>query len=420
MKIGVSSVDITPDFGVPLAGYAARSGLSEGADIPVRLKALFIQGARGSRALLISADLLWWDPVDLTALQREIARRWKLPIASQFFCASHTHSAPTAGRHFELTLGKCSTRFRALLKRRLFLAIDAAREDLEEVNSVRTGRALCRIGIHRRKRSGGRIIMAPNPSGPVDPEVTLIELLRGDGSSKAVLVNFGCHPTTKGDLRISSEFCGAAMDMLEEKTKAGCLFLQGFCGDVRPKLVKEGRFAAGTSADISRLGKKLYLALLKARRNATRQTLGAAVRGKSLVISLKMDDRSADAVRCARSSSLIERRWAVAMRKRAVQTALPLRFSILEIGGLLFFGANGELVVDYGLYLKKLAPRLIPVGYVNGMTGYIPTDEQIREGGYEGGDAHKAFLLPGPFRAGIEKKIKKALKKEVKRRILQS
>jgi len=75
-------------------------------------------------------------------------------------------------------------------------------------------------------------------------------------------------------------------------------------------------------------------------------------------------------------------------------------------------GFSGETVLEYGLHVKSLGQReMFPIGYANGMSGYIPADQQIAGGGYEGGGAHKLFLLPAPFRTGIETQIKNTWKR---------
>ncbi|TBL69660.1 hypothetical protein, partial [Paenibacillus thalictri] len=81
----------------------------------------------------------------------------------------------------------------------------------------------------------------------------------GSVKTKALLLHYACHPTTSGDNDLSSEYPGAAMDMLEEDAGGGMIaaFLQGFCGDVRPALVKDGAFYRGSDAEIRQLGRKL-------------------------------------------------------------------------------------------------------------------------------------------------------------------
>jgi hypothetical protein len=51
------------------------------------------------------------------------------------------------------------------------------------------------------------------------------------------------------------------------------------------------------------------------------------------------------------------------------------------------------------LYIKQLSQGgTLPLGYSNGMVGYVPTAAQIAEGGYEGDSSSVSFGLPAPLR----------------------
>ena len=71
---------------------------------------------------------------------------------------------------------------------------------------------------------------------------------------------------------------------------------------------------------------------------------------------------------------------------------------------------NGEIVADYGLRIRELSQgAVLPLGYANGMTGYIPTSRILVEGGYEAGEAAPYFLLPGPFAPEVEPLMDEAI-----------
>ena len=55
--------------------------------------------------------------------------------------------------------------------------------------------------------------------------------------------------------------------------------------------------------------------------------------------------------------------------------------------GLSFLAMNGEIVGEYGRHIKAATKgAVIPLGYSNGHTTYIPTALQLEQGGYEGND----------------------------------
>src|SRR5262249_37896202 len=83
MRLGISKVDITPSFPVQLAGFALRSELGAFESIAHRLFArIFVfatgggEGESERKALLISADVLWWGSDRVPALKRRIHERY--------------------------------------------------------------------------------------------------------------------------------------------------------------------------------------------------------------------------------------------------------------------------------------------------------------------------------------------------------
>ncbi|MBN2309206.1 MAG: hypothetical protein JXR94_09565, partial [Candidatus Hydrogenedentes bacterium] len=60
MNAGVARIEITPDRPICLAGYAARTGLSEGMYHALYAKALVLE-EQGVRAAIVTTDLIGFD-----------------------------------------------------------------------------------------------------------------------------------------------------------------------------------------------------------------------------------------------------------------------------------------------------------------------------------------------------------------------
>lgn len=90
------------------------------------------------------------------------------------------------------------------------------------------------------------------------------------------------------------------------------------------------------------------------------------------------------------------------------QGYMPMRIAYMKLAtGLSLLSMNGEVVVQYGLYLKQQFPdAVLPMGYSNGLIAYIPTAAQLREGGNEAWEATKFFGMPSPFSESIEPLIR--------------
>jgi hypothetical protein len=43
------------------------------------------------------------------------------------------------------------------------------------------------------------------------------------------------------------------------------------------------------------------------------------------------------------------------------------------------------------------------------MIGYVTTEQQLAEGGYESREAFRYFAMPGPFAASTESRIRRAI-----------
>jgi len=68
-------------------------------------------------------------------------------------------------------------------------------------------------------------------------------------------------------------------------------------------------------------------------------------------------------------------------------------------------------VTEYGLYVKSIAGEGVwPIGYTNGMIGYVPTAKQIDEGGYEALWSTEYFLMPAPFAHEVEPMFRGAIR----------
>ena len=93
-SVGLAAVDITPQEPVPMAGYASRQAPFEAVAQPLFAKAMAIQDAEGSRALLITADLLGFTSERSDSICKRISESDGLARDEILLNASHTHAGP--------------------------------------------------------------------------------------------------------------------------------------------------------------------------------------------------------------------------------------------------------------------------------------------------------------------------------------
>lgn len=421
LHMGAASADITPAKPVPLAGFAARTGVFERIDQPLHAKAwLFEQrpaeGGTPKRALLVQADLIWWGSERLPGLLRQLQERWDLSEEAVIFHASHTHGGPQMTNRLVPMLG---TPDESTIRHIEQVVLEAVAESFRRLEPVRIerGRGQCRIGVHRRRTVNGSAVMLPNPDGPYDPEVTVIRFRScATGTAAGVWFHYACHPTTTGENAVTSEFPGVAAETIAEAVgrHVPVSFLQGCCGDLRPALVKEGAFYRGSRDDVRRLGEQLGQEVIRVLEGRMEVLPPAALESRKAQVMLPFASVPEIAeLQAEADAEGVRGEWSrlLLAQPERLQPAVPLELTHLQLAeGLSVLAMNAEVVVEYGKYIKALSGgSVLPLAYSNGMIGYVPTAEQIAEGGYEAKDSAYFFGLPAPFDSSIEERIRKKI-----------
>ena len=422
LQLGCAKIDITPTKPIPLAGFAARNNepFSDVRD-PIYVRALLFrqleQDGRHRYALVVSADLIWWGTDRMSDIRRTLEQRYGIPPERVVMNGTHSHSGPQTSFRFHRLLGQADEEYVSFLEQRLYEAVERARADLEPIR-IATGKGECRIGINRRKAAGrGFKFVGLNPEGPIDHEVNVARFTTETGKTKAVLLPYACHPVITMDNAVSSEFPGAAAESLERELGEGavCAFLQGCCGDINIYKALAGPELTNDRDIIRHFGNCLA--------QSVRDVLGGPMTGRKPVplagvsetIKLPLQplpDMEQLSELAGKGESPYDE-WAKEMIRSypARPDRMTLELNRLDIAdGLSLLAMNAEVVVEYGLHVKRASNGNVwPVPYSNGMIGYVPTDAQIREGGYEPDTSTYYFHMPSRFAEGIEPLIRDKL-----------
>jgi len=113
LRAGTHRVDITPTWALPLAGHASRLAPCSGVASPLGLHALVLEST-DARALIVSADLIWWAPESVHLLRVTLAGRHGIPADAIILHATHTHGGPQPSTSFAPSIGDCDPRFNEL------------------------------------------------------------------------------------------------------------------------------------------------------------------------------------------------------------------------------------------------------------------------------------------------------------------
>jgi neutral ceramidase len=402
LRAGVARANITPPVGIPLVGFAGR-GASEGVHDELFATTLALQCGE-TRALIVTADLLYFSDRLTGEVREEIERSLGVPGGNILLCASHTHYGPSTGAHEPGELPADVAAYLANLK---FLLAGTARTALARCRPILLGFAegSCDIGVNRReRRPDGRIVLGQNPEGACDREARLVRLDTTEGEPLAALVHFACHPVSaSGAMRqISADYIAPVRQMVESFTGATCLFLQGAAGNINPIEMRHsfdparrlGVMLGGEAAKLfasARAESASGLATAGTRIELPAMTAASLEEAERAVAELEAEVRRLRAEKAEGALWWAERRLRRAEGQRdSLRTGVPLPPVPAEIAALRFgdgalVTAPAEVFTETGMEIKRRSPlpRTLPVGYANGSIGYVPILAAYPEGGYE-------------------------------------
>lgn len=240
----------------------------------------------------------------------------------------------------------------------------------------------------------------------------MINFARADGSAKAVLAHFACHPVITADQLAGPDFPGVTRTRLAERLGERVVvgFLQGCCGDIDPNLTEDGHFVRGGDAELDRLGGALADVVDAVLESGLEPAGELAIRTRTAVAELPLHSPSRAMLAARRDEDGIWGDWSrhLLEHPELIIDQQPLRLIMLELTeGLALLGFDAEVTVEYGLWLKNWSNgKVLPIPYTNGMIGYVVTAEQVRQGGYEPDDSYPYVYRSGRFTTGAEEIIR--------------
>jgi neutral ceramidase len=413
-RAGVATVDITPRRSLWMAGFAARTSPSQGVLLPLHAKALVLEDAEGSRAVLVTLDLLGITTGVGARIAAEAGRRFGLRREQLLLSSSHTHCGPVIDEMLPVAYDMTEKQWQD--------ARDYTHQMEGQVVGV-IGRALRRLEPVQLRTAEGRATFAANrrvqftPLGPVDHRVPVLRV-EGRRGPLAIVFGYACHNTTlrQGFVKFHGDYAGVAQAELERR-HAGttALFVAGCGGDQNPD-------PRDTLELVDRYGTQLADAVVAAGPGeVTDGRLRAAYQTVDLPFA-PVPDRAGWTGRLS-DPDLYVRRHAGLMLDRLdrdghLPAVQPDPIQVWRLGtGLTVVAMGGEVVVDYALRLAKDYPgqRLWAAGYSNDVFGYVPSLRVLEEGGYEGGGAMIYYGRPGPFDRSVEERIHAAVRELMER-----
>lgn len=431
-KAAAATVDVTPaDLGW-MAGYAARKGPAEGVRQPLFAKALAIEDAEGGRLVVVTLDLIGVPKPLRVDLEITLAEDHGLKAGQLLINASHTHSGP-AIRLFRPEGGKGEPRvgydkvpeeeqpmrvaqiqaYNVELRKKIRAAVAEAIEGLASAK-LSWSRARCGFAMNRRTPVDGDFRNFPNPDGPVDHDVPVLQVRDAENKLKAVLFGYACHATTLGDMQIHGDWPGYAQQYFEEDNPGVvAMFLNGCSGDQNPYPRRLVPF-------VERHGRSMAMAI-----EAALETKPTPLSGpvRSAIAWPEVDYAPAPTreqlLERIETTGGYDKLYAEFLLSEldavgSLPKSYPVPVQAIRFGdSLTVVAIGGETTIDYSLRLKKELGEKSggPVwvaGYSNDVMGYIPSDRVLKEGGYEGKSSMRyarSTIHPNTWAPGIEETL---------------
>jgi hypothetical protein len=390
-SVASGSVDITPQRPIPLAGYATlRKPTFDRVADPLEANVVILRSCADT-IVLIALDLMYvggylQDEI-LKALDGQVRRE------AVFATAVHTHSGPPTDDSLPI-LGRVTPEYRSFVARlvselalRLLNGpfVPVRLEYLEGLGAHSVNRRKKVFGISRNfPFIGSHVRIKPNLSGRRDDTIRMIRMRDGAGHDVALCWSYACHPVGFPALNeLSSEYPGYVRNMLRATFgHIPVVFWQGFSANIAPL---QGTPARGVASS----------PMIYSLRASSLQEWQHWARGLGqCVINTACDQGSA--VRGPMSCSL----RTLPLHELGLSSEKQLQLHEIRLGrDLAICGLNAEVAIEYVEVLRALRTpaRVIPIGCVGDVFGYLPVDAMVREGGYEARGFVRRFGLRGEF-----------------------
>ena len=428
-RAGASAIDIAPtQFPIEVpGGFNAR--FADSVQDPLRSRCLVLDDGR-TRLAIVVVDSLMMSREILDRVKRLAEARTGIPTEQMLISATHTHSAPSVtgglGSEPDPVYSKS-------IRTQIVRGIEKAVENLAPARvgwtSVQAeGYVHCRRWIVRPDKIFAdpfgkrtvRAMMHPGyqnleylaPSGPVDPELSMLSLQSPAGRPIALLANFSMHYF--GASPLSADYFGRFARRIEEMIGDNTeppfvgILSQGTSGDLQwPDFSQaEGSVDIDTySEGLARIAFEAYQKIQYRDRPAL------AMAEKTLTLKRRVPDPE----RLAWALEIVDRMGnrrprgqrprsgggdgleEIYAREQVLLTEDPsreLKLQALRIGELGIAAIPNEVYGITGLKIKAMSPLepTFNIELANGAEGYIPPPEQHHLGGYTTWPARSAGL----------------------------
>lgn len=409
-----ATITITPTLPVQLGGYRPYRGdrLAQETLQPLEANALYLKDEAGSR-LLISYDLIWLSETFVQKIKSWVEQYYNLPATRVLLTAIHTHSGPQIHERTPF-YGEVSQAYLSFLTKQTQSLIQQVMESTHPTSMDLQSYPTDKLPIVNRITFGFSPLKlrrscfnAPNPERSIQDPIRIIRFHgseNGSGSPKALLISMACHPVFHKGNRFTPDYPGELRNYFRNKygKNLPILFLQGFAGDIRPwypdgslrnrirQSVLNGKFKPDFEKNIYERQDDFI---------------------QSITDTFDNDPFANTSLETGGIAECRSEQDAIWDASKEIPPLTVQRWEITD--KLILVSVNAEMFNGYSTRLEEIEKRtdktILPVGYANGMLGYLPDPDVLQlRCGYEYRSWPK-FGLPGPFPADTPERFDRLL-----------
>lgn len=397
------NIDITPDFPVFKIGDQVKP---KEAGIVLNRLEINITYLKSNDIHLIFASF------DILFVTRQIEIKFNQLVkeifgesVSSILLATHTHYAPSVDERPQL--GKYNPDYFAFVEVRIRnILIELKNQPFTKVKMSIQKANISSLISNRRRNIGlikPKIEMEPAFWSKPNSNFTKITFEDELGNIQACWHHTSCHPTNLpfNENYISSEYIGYLRDVERRKIKnLTVVFFQGFSGDLRG------------APPFKYLPLRLFWRLFKKSFPIKFYKMQLADYNKWLKSFESKINRLSEPIKLENISLIDFKTHKEDLSSLGLKSNHVEELSIkkVNLNDFNLFFVNAEVLSSYQEMIKETNGLDIFVAYEGNCFGYLPSDNEIREGGYEVIDFMDVFEVKGVWKSGnILEKIMKEL-----------
>ena len=386
LKAGFARMDVTPFFGMYIAGYFNDRYAEEIKD-PIYLNAIAISDGDAS-ALIIAADMLGMQESYLTPIREKISATVGIKADNIIISALHQHTSVRVPNN----PGKDPILDRVYFDMLDQKFCDVAKMAVDDMSEATLGGA--------EKETAEQIAFV-RPIDDPDNTVRLLRFFR-EGKNDIALVNFSTHPDVVGGSVISADWPGFTRKYVEaDHEGVSCILINGVQGDSNHfNPFKERRGVKGTGLNHASYMGRVISDAVKEIWDNTKPYDDITINGSvQFVYQMIRTDGAEYYELCAETLAKIRKKLPVdesvlnhvggkggagrIVRMRTESLYKKVTVSVISLGKINFVGFGGEPFTHYAKAVREALPEkyVVALCCANGYEGYLPTEEALKEGG---------------------------------------